>query len=87
MARDFAKLEGRMDGKIGAAVESIQNAVSGDIEKLESRIDGHDGDINDIKLWQSRWTAGKVTVLVIGQALLNAVVAIATVLSVVGHRG
>ena len=47
---------------------------------------GHDGKISEIEIWQSRWTAGKVTILVVGQALLNAIVAIATVLSVTGRH-
>ena len=86
IARDIGKLEGRIDGKISSAVENITKSVRGDIEKLERRIDGHEDQITGIKLWQSRWTAGKVTTLVIGQALLNAIVAIATVMSVAGRH-
>lgn len=96
LTRDIGKLQGLFEGRINAvsqevarateaAIEKALRPVTADIRKITDRLDGHDGDIGDLKAFRDRWTGAKVAILIIGQALLNAIVAIGAVISVGRH--
>lgn len=95
--RELGRMQGTFEGRLSTLAKEMERSTETGIEKAlksldprfddhKERLDDHEAEIKNLNAWRSQWTGAKIAILLLGQALLNAVIAIGAVLSVTGHH-
>jgi hypothetical protein len=97
MTRDIARLHGVFEGRINGATREIERGVESAIERamkpinrelmdIKKTLHDHDGEIGELKTWRAQWTAVRLTLFIVGQALLNVIAAVGTLYALGGGK-